>query len=110
DGAKAGGARSKSDDSIRISGENAAELVEIVSHFIQLQNRLQATLGSSSNSFEIQNDIRRFSNRLQNFVLSIRLAPIQPLLTGLQRVAMIACRETGKKVKLQIFGGDTTLD
>jgi two-component system chemotaxis sensor kinase CheA len=98
------------DDSLRISAQNAAELVEIVSSFIQLQNRLEVTLGNDGASSSLRNDIRRFSSRLQGFVLDIRLSPIQPMLSGLQRVAAQVARETGKKFRMQIAGGDTQLD
>ncbi|MGK5088554.1 chemotaxis protein CheW [Bdellovibrionota bacterium FG-2] len=102
--------RNNSDDQIRISNEKAMELMEIVSNFIQLQNRLAASLGEGSESFKLKNDVSRFSGQLQSFVLSIRLNPIQPILSGLQRVAMEAAKATGKKVILKVTGGETQLD
>ncbi len=102
--------KEKAEESIRITSQNATELVEIVSDFIQLQNRLDAVLGADGSSTSLRNDMVRFSSRLQKFVLDIRLAPVQPLLSGLQRVANQATRDLGQKVRMQITGGDTQLD
>jgi len=111
-GAAAAGVKNsaQADDTIRISSQQGNELVEIISDFIQLQNRLDVSLGSDGSSSALKNDISRFSGRLQNFVLGIRLAPIMPLLQGLQRTAQAAGRELNKKFRMQITGGDTQLD
>ncbi|MBF0299523.1 MAG: chemotaxis protein CheW, partial [Oligoflexia bacterium] len=97
-------------ESIRITGTQAAKLMEIVSDFIQLQNRIVPELISHNDSLGMINDIKRFSNHLQNFVLSIRLSPLRPLLSSLNRIINTTARDLKKKVHLKILGGDTQLD
>ncbi|MBF0361760.1 MAG: chemotaxis protein CheW [Oligoflexia bacterium] len=97
-------------ESIRITGTQAAKLMEIVSDFIQLQNRIIPELTSHNDSLGMINDIKRFSNHLQNFVLSIRLSPLRPLLSSLNRIINTTARDLKKKVHLKILGGDTQLD
>lgn len=98
------------DDSIRISKDQVEELMEIVSDYIQLQNKMIAILGNSSDSLAIRSDIQRFSTQLQGFALSIRLSPLNPILNNLNRVVSGAARDLGKKIKLKISGGETQLD
>ncbi|MBF0313991.1 MAG: chemotaxis protein CheW [Oligoflexia bacterium] len=98
------------DESIRITGYQASKMMEIVSDFIQLQNKIIPELSSLNNSLAMVNDVKRFSNMLQNFVLSIRLSPLRPLLYGLNRIVTNTARDLGKKVHLKVSGGDTQLD
>lgn len=109
DKAAAGGKKEK-DESIRISGQQAEELMEVVSSFIQLQNKLDVGLIDSSDSFALKSDIQRFSSSLQKFALSIRLSPLQPLLSSLGRIVNSASKDLGKKINLRISGGETQLD
>ena len=98
------------DDSIRISAEKGEELMEIVSNFIQLQNKLITVLTNTSDSLALKSDLQRFSSQLQNFALSIRLSPLYPLLSSMNRIVNGTAREVNKKIKLKINGGETQLD
>lgn len=102
--------KSSSGESIKISSEQGEQLMEIVSDFIQLQNRLLPEITELNDFLSIKNDIQRFSSQLQNFVLSIRLAPVKPMLAGLNRIVKTVAKELNKDVTLNILGGDTQLD
>ena len=95
---------------IVISEQQSSDLVEIVSDFIQLQNRLNSHFGEDRSQLALRNDVNRFSSKLQGFLLDIRLSPIQPLLLNIQRVANSIAKDLGKKFRMQIVGGDTRLD
>jgi RND superfamily putative drug exporter len=50
------------DNSIRLSGKNVEELIEMVSQFIQIQNQIDSFLGNRPETQPLRNEVKKFSH------------------------------------------------
>ncbi len=103
---------SPTDATLRVETETLDTLMTLVGELITARNSLIAsaerlddpTLQSDTNA------INRLTRQLQNTVSSVRLTPIERLLSRFTPVVRNLARERGKFVRYIIEGGDTPLD
>ncbi len=85
----------------------ARQLLEISADSRTLHQELQQRL-------QIQEDLLReeqqASQGLQEYLIDLRLVPLQSLLPRLQRIVRQTCRSTGKIAHFSLNGGQTLLD
>ncbi len=75
---------------------------------LQLQHQLQQSPAAQAPAVLAQ--MVRHSKRLAQYMQTLRLQPLQPLLDAMQRVVRDAAKAQQKDVALHISGGHTTLD
>jgi len=110
----------KTDSTIRVDVERLDELLNIVSELVLGRNQLQQVNNHASTGFEgsqIARDladatkqIDLMTNELQLVVMKTRMVKIGKVFNRFPRLVRDLSRETGKNIKLDIFGEDTELD
>ena len=99
-------------NSIRVSSEKLDNLINWVSELITIQARLslfeQET--DSADLKPIVEEVEKISRRLRDDVFSIRLIPIETMLTRFHRLVRELSHELNKDVILKTEGTETELD
>jgi two-component system chemotaxis sensor kinase CheA len=95
-------------ETVMLNPEASNDLIEMVSDYIQLQNKI-VFHNQDMQKFLI-NDMDHFSKRLQSFVLGLRVASIKPLFNNLFKVGRETASSLGKNVEIKIQGGDTQIE
>lgn len=112
--------QTKSDATIRVDVERLDELLNIVSELVLGRNQLQQVNNHAAVGFEgtqIARDladatkqIDLMTNELQLVVMKTRMVKIGKVFNRFPRLVRDLSKETGKNIKLDIFGEDTELD
>lgn len=103
---------SPTEATLRVETETLDTLMTLVGELITARNSLTASAERLDDPI-LQGDtnvINRLTRQLQNTVSSVRLIPIERLLSRFTPVVRNLARERGKFVKYIIEGGDTPLD
>ncbi len=98
---------------IRIDTGKMDELMETLEEWITYQTRIQMMAQDSPEYFPLSGTIERMgkiARKLQDQVVSLRMVPIQPLFSRIGRVARDLSQKTGKTVRLELEGANTSLD
>lgn len=109
----ADGPRHRDDDMIKVSRHLIDQMMLLVGEFMQVKNRfdwLSRRYEDDPELFDNCRELEAFSGKLQRTVLKLRLSPVNPLFQSMHRVVRATGQETGKRVQLEIIGGDTLLD
>ncbi len=98
--------------SIRVSSEKLDNLINWVSELVTIQARLSlfAQETDSAELTPIAEEVEKISRRLRDDVFSIRLIPIENMLTRFQRLVRELSQELNKEVAFKTEGTDTELD
>ncbi len=98
--------------SIRVSSEKLDNLINWVSELVTIQARLSlfAQETESAELTPIAEEVEKISRRLRDDVFSIRLIPIENMLTRFQRLVRELSQELNKDVAFKTEGTDTELD
>ena len=89
------------------------ELIIASEVFAYLQQKLEAYPNVRSISQEFKNaniSFNELSNNLQKSLMSVRRLPLKSVMQRLPRIVREIAGDTGKKVNLEIFGEDTSVD
>lgn len=99
-------------NSIRVSSEKLDNLINWVSELITIQARLSlfAHKTESAGLIPIVEEVEKISRRLRDDVFSIRLIPIETMLTRFHRLVRELSGELGKDVIFKTEGTETELD
>jgi len=98
--------------SIRVSSEKLDNLINWVSELVTIQARLSlfAQETETMGLMPIAEEVEKISRRLRDDVFSIRLIPIETMLTRFHRLVRELSHELGKEVVLKTEGTETELD
>lgn len=98
--------------SIRVSAEKLDNLINWVSELVTIQARLSlfAQETETAGLLPIAEEVEKISRRLRDDVFSIRLIPIENMLTRFQRLVRELSHELKKEVAFKTEGTDTELD
>ncbi|MCX7796981.1 MAG: chemotaxis protein CheA [bacterium] len=97
---------SKMGQTIRIDVERLDELMNLVGELVIQRTRLAQIKEFDSTTDELA----RITNELQNLVMKVRMIPIEQVFNRFPRMVRDLSQESGKKVRLEIYGADTELD
>lgn len=101
------------DRSIRIGVEKMDALLEAVGELSICQTQVTEGVLGLNVTGTLSSEAGRLgkiSRELRDIVLSLRMVPIQALLTRMARAARDLARQTGKEVAVHLAGGETELD
>jgi len=104
--------KEQSISSIRVASEKLDELINLVSELVTRQAGL-TLISEEINSKEllvIAEDIEKISRRLRDNTFSIRLIPLENMVTRFQRLVRELSIELNKEIIFQTEGTDTELD
>jgi two-component system chemotaxis sensor kinase CheA len=98
--------------SIRVSSEKLDNLINWVSELVTIQARLSlfAQETETNGLLAISEEVEKISRRLRDDVFSIRLIPIENMLTRFQRLVRELSQNLDKDVVFKTEGTDTELD
>ncbi len=98
--------------SIRVSSEKLDNLINWVSELVTIQARLSLFAQESNipGLVPMAEEVEKISRRLRDDVFSIRLIPIENMVTRFQRLVRELSQELGKDVAFKGEGTDTELD
>ncbi len=98
--------------SIRVSSDKLDNLINWVSELITIQARLSlfATDTETAELMPIVEEVEKISRRLRDDVFSIRLIPIENMLTRFHRLVRELSQDMGKEVVFKTEGTETELD
>lgn len=98
--------------SIRVSSEKLDNLINWVSELVTIQARLSlfAQETETNGLLAISEEVEKISRRLRDDVFSIRLIPIENMLTRFQRLVRELSQNLEKDVVFKTEGTDTELD
>ncbi|MGE4287861.1 MAG: chemotaxis protein CheA [Salinivirgaceae bacterium] len=98
--------------SIRVSSEKLDNLINWVSELVTIQARLSlfAQETETNGLLAISEEVEKISRRLRDDVFSIRLIPIENMLTRFQRLVRELSQNLDKEVVFKTEGTDTELD
>lgn len=98
--------------SIRVSSEKLDNLINWVSELVTIQARLSLFAQESNlpGLVPMAEEVEKISRRLRDDVFSIRLIPIENMVTRFQRLVRELSQELGKDVQFKVEGTDTELD
>ncbi|MEX1055693.1 MAG: Hpt domain-containing protein, partial [Rhodothermales bacterium] len=107
-------------ESVRVSVERLDDLLSLVGELVLTRNRLARLVGdvdnadgvrdSSSQLAETSAQIDFITSELQSAVMRTRMVPVGRVFSKFPRIAHDLARDLGKKVELEIEGGETELD
>ncbi|MBC7319944.1 chemotaxis protein CheA [bacterium] len=97
---------SRMGQTIRIDVERLDELMNLVGELVIQRTRL-AQIKEFDNTTD---ELARITNELQNLVMKVRMIPIEQVFNRFPRMVRDLSQESGKKVRLEIYGADTELD
>jgi two-component system chemotaxis sensor kinase CheA len=101
-----------SNNSVRVSTEKIDVLTSLVSELVIVQEQLN--LISAANQVpglqSATDSLQKLTSQLRDGILNMSLIPINSLVVRFQRLVRDLSSKLGKKVKLQIEGGDTEID
>lgn len=108
----AAGTPEASISSIRVSSEKLDNLINWVSELVTIQARLSlfAQETETNGLLPIAEEVEKISRRLRDDVFSIRLIPIENMLTRFQRLIRELSNEFQKDVAFKTSGTETELD
>jgi len=98
--------------SIRVSSEKLDNLINWVSELVTIQARLSlfAQETETNGLTPISEEVEKISRRLRDDVFSIRLIPIENMITRFQRLVRELSQELNKDVVFKTEGTETELD
>lgn len=98
--------------SIRVSSEKLDNLINWVSELVTIQARLSLFAQESNipGLVPMAEEVEKISRRLRDDVFSIRLIPIENMVTRFQRLVRELSQELNKDVTFKVEGTDTELD
>jgi two-component system chemotaxis sensor kinase CheA len=98
--------------SIRVSSEKLDNLINWVSELVTIQARLSlfAQENEIPGLLPIAEEVEKISRRLRDDVFSIRLIPVENMLTRFQRLIRELSQELNKEVVFKTSGTETELD
>lgn len=98
--------------SIRVSAEKLDNLINWVSELVTIQARLSLFAQESNvpGLVPMAEEVEKISRRLRDDVFSIRLIPIENMVTRFQRLVRELSQELNKDVLFKVEGTDTELD
>lgn len=98
--------------SIRVSSEKLDNLINWVSELVTIQARLSlfAQETETMGLMPIAEEVEKISRRLRDDVFSIRLIPIENMLTRFQRLVRELSHDLNKEVVFKTEGTETELD
>ncbi len=98
--------------SIRVSSEKLDNLINWVSELVTIQARLSlfAQETETAGLTPIAEEVEKISRRLRDDVFSIRLIPIETMLTRFQRLVRELSHDLDKEVVFKTEGTETELD
>ncbi len=116
-GQEAGSARSFS-SSVRVDIGKLDNLMTIVGELALAKSAIsqlceEMQLNGVAQSRELEKAVHvldRRLNDLQSGVMDVRMVPVRQLFDKMNRIVRRMAQELGKKVKVEIYGGDTELD
>lgn len=102
----------KNISSIRVSSEKLDELINLVSELVTTQAGLSLIAGKIHNKelLSIAEDVEKLSRRLRDSTFSIRLIPIEDMITRFQRLVRELSHELKKDIVFITEGTDIELD
>ncbi|OFX75679.1 MAG: hypothetical protein A2X12_09640 [Bacteroidetes bacterium GWE2_29_8] len=98
--------------SIRVASEKLDDLIDWVSELVTIQARLSlyAEHNADSEIGSIAEEVEKISRRLRDNVFSIRLIPIENMVTRFQRLVRELSHELKKEIVFETEGTETELD
>lgn len=104
--------RSAAESSIRVDVDLLDVLMREVSELVLVRNQIVRQTDGMSDMNLVQSSQRLsiVATELQEGIMKTRMQPIEHLWSKMPRVVRDLARQTGKKVKLVMIGGDTELD
>ena len=116
----AGKSKESSGKTIRVEEEKVDNFMSFVGEliiasevFAYLQQKLEAFPNVRAISQEFKNaniSFNELSNNLQKSLMSVRRLPLKSVMQRLPRIVREIASDTGKKVNLEIFGEETSVD
>jgi two-component system chemotaxis sensor kinase CheA len=99
---------------VRVGAARLDALLEAVGELAVCQAQvLEGLAGQEEQLGQVSAEARRLgkvSRRLQDVALALRMVPVQPLFSRMQRLCRDLSTKLGKKVRFEATGGDTELD
>ncbi len=105
---------------IRVDVARLDNLLDLVGELVLSRNRLQQIISQSkdreNDSSQIQDlydsstQIHTITNEIQMAVMKTRMVSVAKVFNKIPRLIRDLCKESGKKVEVQIFGEETELD
>ncbi|MCV0011042.1 chemotaxis protein CheA [Mobiluncus mulieris] len=104
--------RSAAESSIRVDVDLLDVLMREVSELVLVRNQIVRQTDNMSDMNLVQSSQRLsiVATELQEGIMKTRMQPIEHLWSKMPRVVRDLAKQTGKKVKLVMIGGDTELD
>ena len=110
----------KRSESVRVSVERLDDLLSLVGELVLTRNRLARLVGDFEDAEQARESVSQLSDasaqidfltsELQSAVMHTRMVPVGRVFSKFPRIAHDLARDLGKKVELEIEGGDTELD
>lgn len=104
--------RQKNISSIRVSSEKLDELINLVSELVTTQAGLSliADKIKDKDLLEVAEDVEKLSRRLRDSTFSIRLIPIENMITRFQRLVRELSQDLNKDIAFHTEGTEIELD
>lgn len=106
------GSKLKNISSIRVSSEKLDELINLVSELVTTQAGLSLVAEKIKNKelLELAEDVEKLSRRLRDSTFSIRLIPIENMITRFQRLVRELSHDLKKDITFHTEGTEIELD
>lgn len=99
----------KDDETLRVSVQRLEKLNDIVGELVILETQIENTLGKVG-EVKTARSLGKLCKGIQDLAMSLRMVPIGPTFSKLNRVVRDTSGILGKKVNLQLIGEDTEID
>jgi two-component system, chemotaxis family, sensor kinase CheA len=110
--ARAGGSTASAATTVRVEASRLDALLDVAGELVIERNRLDALVGPAGDP-DLKRalaDLRRTVGDLERLVQRVRMVPIAPVFTRLQRLVRETARDLGTPVTLTIEGEHTEVD
>ena len=97
---------------VRVDIHRLDKIMNIIGELVISKGRL-SQIGKEYNIVELNDALEstgRSMTELQNEIMTIRMVPISRIFNRFPRMIRDYCRDTGKKIKFTVEGGETELD
>ncbi|HHV79619.1 MAG TPA: chemotaxis protein CheA [Firmicutes bacterium] len=98
------------DHTVKVETAKLDELINLIGQLVIARNRLAAFCEAGDVPEEALQEIDQATSGLQDLAMRLRMMPIQSVFRRFPRMVRDVAAELGKKVRLEISGGDTELD
>lgn len=99
----------KDDETLRVSVQRLEKLNDIVGELVILETLIENTL-CKVGEVKTARSLGKLCKGIQDLSMSLRMVPIGPTFSRLNRIVRDTSSLLGKKVKLQLLGEDTEID